>query len=83
MKPIDMSPQAVTRRLLEVDELRELCVALAGPRLKRPWGVPEHPNPAAAPAESSMADALQDVPGRPSLQPPKPGKRRHKTGEAF
>lgn len=41
MKPVDMSPEAVTRRLRQVDELRELCLALAGPRLKRPWGVPD------------------------------------------
>lgn len=40
MKPVDMSPQAVTRRLQQVDELRDLCVALAGPRLKRPQGEP-------------------------------------------
>jgi hypothetical protein len=40
MKPVDMSPQAVTRRLRQVDELRDVCLALAGPRLKRPWGVP-------------------------------------------
>lgn len=38
--PVDMSPAAVSRRLRKVDELRELCLALAGPRLKRPWGVP-------------------------------------------
>jgi hypothetical protein len=44
MKPVDMSPQAVTRRLRQVDELRELCLALAGPRLKRPWGVPPPPS---------------------------------------
>lgn len=36
----DMSPDAITRRLKQVDELRELCLALAGSRLKRPWGVP-------------------------------------------
>lgn len=43
MKPVDMSPEAITRRLRQVDELRELCLALAGPRLKRPWGVPPAP----------------------------------------
>ena len=36
----DMSPDAITRRWKQVDELRELCLALAGSRLKRPWGVP-------------------------------------------
>lgn len=40
MGKIDMSPQAVTQRLQQVDELRDLCLVLAGPRLKRPWGVP-------------------------------------------
>lgn len=43
MKPVDMSPAAITRRLRQVDQLRELCLALAGPRLKRPWGVPAPP----------------------------------------
>ncbi|MFZ4694278.1 MAG: hypothetical protein ACOYMV_04045 [Verrucomicrobiia bacterium] len=43
MKPVDMSPAAVTLRLKQVDELREACLALAGPRLKRPWGVPVTP----------------------------------------
>ncbi len=37
----DMSPSAITRRWKQVDELRDLCLALAGPRLKRPWGVPK------------------------------------------
>ena len=37
MKPVDMSPGAITKRLRQVDELRDLCLALAGPRLKRPW----------------------------------------------
>lgn len=36
MSKIDMSPQAVTRRLKRVDELRDLCRILAGPRLKYP-----------------------------------------------
>lgn len=40
MNSVDMSPAAITRRLKQVDELREACLALAGPRLKRPWGVP-------------------------------------------
>ncbi|MBI4026858.1 MAG: hypothetical protein HY360_17875 [Verrucomicrobia bacterium] len=43
MKTVDMSPDAVTRRLQQVDELRDACLALAGPRLKRPWGVPSSP----------------------------------------
>jgi hypothetical protein len=37
---IDMSPSAVSTRLKRASQLRELCLALAGPRLKRPWGVP-------------------------------------------
>ncbi len=45
MRRIDMSPEALTLRLRQVDELRELCLALAGSRLKRPQGAdsgPEH-----------------------------------------
>lgn len=53
MKPVDMTPEAVTRRLRQVDELRELCLALAGPRLKRPWGVPAPPPPPPAVKEQS------------------------------
>jgi hypothetical protein len=34
---VDRSPEAVTRRLKQVDELRRLCLALAGPRLKWDW----------------------------------------------
>lgn len=34
---IDMSPMAVTLRLRQVSELRNLCLALAGPRLKWDW----------------------------------------------
>ena len=41
MTRVDMSSRAVSRRLEQVDELREACVSLAGSRLKRPWGVPE------------------------------------------
>jgi len=40
---IDMSPGAVSTRLKRTSQLRELCLALAGPRLKRPWGVPDIP----------------------------------------
>jgi len=40
---IDMSPAAVSTRLRRASQLRELCLALAGPRLKRPWGVPALP----------------------------------------
>jgi hypothetical protein len=40
---IDMSPAAVSTRLKRASQLRELCLALAGPRLKRPWGVPPPP----------------------------------------
>lgn len=40
---IDMSPNAVTARLKRASQLRALCLALAGPRLKRPWGVPPLP----------------------------------------
>ena len=39
MNGIDMSPDAVTNLLQRVDELRELCRILAGPRLKYPRGV--------------------------------------------
>lgn len=62
MKPIDMSPEAVTRRLQQVDELRDLCLALAGPRLKRPWGVPPAPTtvkeqpPAYQPTSQNVAN---------------------------
>lgn len=55
MNAVDMSPEAVSRRLREVDELRELCLALAGPRLKRPWGVPE----------AAQAESQPDVPTPP------------------
>jgi hypothetical protein len=34
---VDRSPEAVTRRLKQVDELRRGCLALAGPRLKWDW----------------------------------------------
>jgi len=34
---IDYSPQAVTRRLKQVDDLRRTCLLLAGPRLKWSW----------------------------------------------
>jgi len=38
MRPkIDYSPEAVTRRLKQVDDLRRLCLMLAGPRLKWDW----------------------------------------------
>jgi hypothetical protein len=32
---IDMSPQAITNRLKQTSELRKLCIALGGNRLKR------------------------------------------------
>ena len=35
MITVDMSPKAVTTRLKRVSQLRRLCLALAGPRLKR------------------------------------------------
>jgi len=52
---IDMSPEAVSIRLKRASQLRALCLALAGPRLKRPWGVPA---PSASPAvkEQSSTD---------------------------
>lgn len=31
----DMSPEAVTRRLKKTSELRQLCIALGGERLKK------------------------------------------------
>jgi hypothetical protein len=34
---VDYSPKAITRRLRAVDELRDLCRTLAGPRLKIPF----------------------------------------------
>lgn len=34
---IDYSPEAVTRRLKQVDDLRRTCLMLAGPRLKWTW----------------------------------------------
>lgn len=37
MQPVNMAPAAVTARLRRVDELRDLCRALAGPRLKYPF----------------------------------------------
>ena len=36
-KQVDMSPRAVTLRLRQASELRDLCLALAGPRLKWDW----------------------------------------------
>ncbi len=33
---VDYSPKAISRRLRAVDELRDLCKTLAGPRLKYP-----------------------------------------------
>ena len=37
---IDMSPKAVSSRLRLASELRDLCLALAGPRLKWDWRRP-------------------------------------------
>ncbi|MDO9542377.1 MAG: hypothetical protein Q7J98_08645 [Kiritimatiellia bacterium] len=38
MRPkIDYSPEAITQRLKQVDDLRRTCLMLAGPRLKWSW----------------------------------------------
>ena len=50
MKRVDMSPEALTVRLRQVDDLRRLCLTLAGPRLRRPQGVSDQS--ADAPANS-------------------------------
>ena len=34
---IDYSPEAIDSRLRQASELRDLCLALAGPRLKWDW----------------------------------------------
>jgi hypothetical protein len=49
----DMSPRAVATRLERASQLRALCLALAGPRRKRPWGVPESPAPPATVKETA------------------------------
>lgn len=38
MPNVDMSPDAVYRRLQQVSDLRDACLLLAGPRWKKPWG---------------------------------------------
>ena len=43
MTKIDMSPEAVIGRLRRVDELRDLCRVLAGPRLKVPHEIDSTP----------------------------------------
>ena len=66
---VDYSPKAVTRRLCQAEELRSLCLALAGPRLKWSWRrtapdapmtVRESPDPYAAGAGRDGAGG-QDV----------------------
>jgi hypothetical protein len=38
-----MSPLAISKRLQQASDLRDACIFLAGPRLKKPWGVnPTH-----------------------------------------
>ena len=34
---VDMSPEAITARLEAASELRDLCIALGGDRLKQKW----------------------------------------------
>jgi len=34
---IDYSPEAIGQRLRQASELRDVCLALAGPRLKWDW----------------------------------------------
>ena len=67
MKPVDMSPGAITKRLRQVDELRDLCLALAGSRLKRPWGVPP-------PAD--VPPVVKERPARYSVREKKARKKR-------
>jgi hypothetical protein len=57
---IDMSPQAISMRMERVSQLREVCLALAGPRLKRPWGVPP---------SGDVRFALKGEHTRPAKQP--------------
>ena len=57
MPPVDMSPEAVNRRLRQVDELRSLCLTLAGPRRQSVLSNPPRTAPAPgavfrAPAEN-------------------------------
>lgn len=77
MKTVDLSSQAVTRRLRQVDDLRALCLALAGPRLKRPWGVPPPPTspvekgPSATCGSRASPPTSPDVPrAEPDLKTP-------------
>lgn len=53
MPPVDMSPEAVDLRLKQVSDLRDVCIALAGPRLRKPWGVDRPAVPEAAQPESA------------------------------
>ena len=39
MPSVDMSPHAVSRRLQQVNDLREVCLFLGGSRIRKPWGV--------------------------------------------
>ena len=55
MQPVDMSPQAVTRRLRQLDELRSLCLTLAGSR--RQSVLPNPPGTAPAPGAVFRAPA--------------------------
>ena len=62
---IDMSHQAVSTRLRRVAQLRELCLALAGPRLRRPWGVPSPREIAPVAKENRAAyGGSRDLPGK-------------------
>jgi len=60
----DLSPQAVSTRLKRASQLRKLCLALAGPRRKRPWGVPTPAASSSEVKEQSAADGNQS--GQPT-----------------
>ena len=66
---VDMSARAISTRLERASQLRALCLSLAGPRLKRPWGVPATPN---------APKALKEKPGKYKAR----GLRRRSTGDA-
>lgn len=65
MPTVDMSPRAVSRRLQQASDLRDLGILLAGPRLKKPWGTdpsPKTPENAAHPIPNHASLASRNHP---------------------
>lgn len=39
MSAVDMSPKAISKRLQQVSDLRDVCFFLGGSRIQKPWDV--------------------------------------------